>query len=284
MKLGIIGGSGLYAIGDESRMKRVSIDTPFGKPSGEFVILEGGETELVFLPRHGSHHSIQPSEINYRANIYGMKKLGVGGIVSVSAVGSMKEDIPPGDFVLPDQYIDMTRTRERTFFSDGVVAHAHFADPACEALREHVTELLTRLDIKCHRGGTYVCIEGPQFSTRAESLLFRSWGVSVIGMTALPEARLAREAGLCYQTVAMSTDYDCWNTSAGDVAVAEIIRVLQANVAKSKRLVESLAATAIPKRVLDKRAEYQKEMQTSVMTPIEAWPSGRREALELILS
>ena len=280
MILGVIGGSGLYQLSD-AELEPERLQTPYGDPSGPYFRETVGEHTLIFLARHGAGHSISPSEINYRANVYGFKQLGAQCLVSISAVGSMREEIAPGDFVLPDQYLDFTRgLRPNTFFGGGVVAHALFADPACASLRDHLAGIAGAQGVKVHSGGTYVCIEGPQFSTRAESRMYRSIeGVAVIGMTALPEARLAREAGLCYQTVAMATDYDCWNEVHGDVSVDAILKVLHANVSTSRRLVKSLASQAFPSC----RSGCRALMKNAVITPRESWPSARRAALEVVL-
>lgn len=284
MVVGIIGGSGLYQL-SEGGGEQIRIDTPFGSPSGPYIREKVGGNTVLFLPRHGTGHSISPSEINYRANIYGFKELGAQALVSLSAVGSMKEEIVPGEFVLPDQYIDCTKSfRANTFFGGGVVGHVPFADPACGSLREHLSATCRGLSIRCHVGGTYVCIEGPQFSTRAESHLYRSWDlphgpVSVIGMTAMPEARLAREAGLCYHTVAMATDYDCWNEEKGDVSVEAIMHLLHENVATSRRLVSELLAKPFPAC----RSHCADLMKSAVVTPKEHWPQGRQRELAVIL-
>lgn len=285
--IGIIGGSGLYQLakGTGAPPESVAVETPYGKPSAPILKETLGPNTVLFLPRHGPGHTISPTELNSRANIFALKKLGATAVISISAVGSMREEIQPGEFCLPDQYIDMTRgSRPNTFFGEGVVAHAHFADPACRTLREHLAAKARELGIKIHAGGTYVCIEGPQFSTRAESHLYRSWdlghrSVAVIGMTALPEARLAREARLCYQTVAMATDYDCWNEERGDVSVEEIIRVLLANVDVSRKLVTTCTSGAFPAC----QSGCHGLMQNAVITAKEHWPPSRREALEIIL-
>lgn len=242
---GVIGGSGLYELeGFEVEARRV-VDTPFGRPSDEVVVgkLEG--RPVAFLPRHGRDHRFNPSQVNYRANIYALKLLGATRVISVSAVGSMKEEIRPGHVVLVDQFIDRTVSRPRTFFEDGIAAHVGFADPICEDLRRTLVRATEAAGVPFHDGGTYVCIEGPQFSTRAESRLFRSWGVSVIGMTNLPEARLAREAELAYATIALATDYDCWHEDEADVSVEAVVAVLQQNVANAKRIVRG-ALLALP--------------------------------------
>ncbi len=237
--LGIIGGSGLYEIEDLKIIEEVDLNTPFGKASDSFIIGEIKGQKLIFLPRHGRGHCYLPSEINYQANIWGMKKLGVDCIISISAVGSLKEEIKPGHFVIPDQLIDLTKRRKSTFFGNGVVGHVMFADPYCKGLQKKVHEVAEKCDVTVHLGGTYVCIEGPQFSTRAESNLYRSWNVDVIGMTALPEAKLAKEAEICYTTLAMATDYDCWNETEQEVSVESVIQVMNQNIFKTKELIKS---------------------------------------------
>ncbi len=281
--IGIIGGSGLYHLNKTSG-EELRVETPFGAPSHTIYREPLGANTLLFLPRHGKGHTISPSELNSRANIFALKKLGATAVISISAVGSLRKEIAPGHFVLPDQYIDMTRGRPGTFFANGVVAQPHFAETPCATLREHLASAGDALGVTAHPGGTYVCMEGPQFSTRAESNLYRSWNLgkhaaSVIGMTALPEARLAREARLCYQTVAMATDYDCWNEEKGDVSVEEIIKVLLANVDVSRRLVEKTVSGAFPAC----RSGCHDHMKNAVMTAEEAWPPSRREELKIIL-
>lgn len=242
--VGVIGGSGLYDMDGLTEVREVALSTPFGAPSDSYVtgVLDG--VSMVFLPRHGRGHRINPSEINSRANIWGMKRLGVSRIMSVSAVGSMREDIEPGHFVLIDQFIDRTRHRPDTFFEQGCVAHVMFADPICEDLRQILLESATGLGVRVHDGGTYVNMEGPQFSTRAESKLYRTWGVDVIGMTNLQEARLAREAEISYATIAMATDYDCWHEGHDDVSVDAVIQIMQKNVEGAKRLIRAAAPRA----------------------------------------
>ena len=246
--LGVIGGTGLYEMEGLTAVREVEVDTPFGEPSGPFVLGSLGGVELAFLPRHGKGHRLLPSEVNNRANIFGMKKLGVGRILSVSAVGSLKEEIEPGHVVLPDQFIDRTYRRPSTFFGDGIVAHVQFADPLCNDLRAVVAEAAANEEIQVHGRGTYVCMEGPQFSTRAESALHRSWGADIIGMTNLQEAKLAREAEICFATIAMATDYDCWNEAAGDVEIEEIIAVLQKNADVAKRIIRGTLERLSPER------------------------------------
>ncbi len=222
-------------------VEELTVYTPYGAPSDTITAGVIGNTRLLFLPRHGRGHRIAPHEINYRANIHALKQLGASQVVSLSAVGSMKDDIVPGDVVIVDQYIDWTKRRITTFFEDGVVAHVGLADPVCPNLASAAAAAAQRAGGRVHQGGTYLCIDGPQFSTRAESLLYRSWGVAVIGMTAMPEAKLAREAELPYATVAFATDYDCWHTSKEAVSVGSILDVLQRNGELAQRLVADLA-------------------------------------------
>ena len=239
--LGVIGGSGFYQIEGLERVEPVMLTTPFGAPSDSYYRGWAGGTEVIFLSRHGRGHRILPSELNYRANIHGMKQLGVDHLVSVSTAGSMKEDIAPGDLVVADQFIDHTYARRPSFFGDGIVGHVSLADPVCPALSHALAEASRATAAKVHEGGTYFCIEGPQFSTRAESKLYRSWGVDVISMTAMQEARLAREAELCYAVLTLVTDYDCWHESVAAVDISEILRVMRLNVAKAQRAVVNLA-------------------------------------------
>lgn len=246
--LGVIGGTGLYEMEGLRGVREVEVETPFGEPSAPFVTGSLGGAAMVFLPRHGKGHRLLPTEVNHRANIFGMKKLGVERILSVSAVGSLRQEIAPGHVVVPDQFIDRTSKRPSTFFGDGVVAHVQFADPFCAPLRDAVTEAAGAEDIRTHGRGTYVCMEGPQFSTRAESHLYRSWGADVIGMTNLQEAKLAREAEICFATIALATDYDCWNEEAGDVEIEEVIAVLQRNVDVAKRIIRGAVERLAPER------------------------------------
>jgi 5'-methylthioadenosine phosphorylase len=241
--LGVIGGSGIYDLPGLSRVSTERVETPYGAPSAD--ILRGwlGDTGLLFLPRHGQGHALPPHQINYRANVCALKKLGATHVVSLSAVGSMREEIAPGHVVVVDQYIDLTKRRISTFFEDGIVGHVTFADPVCPLLAAALADASAAEGATVHRGGTYVCMEGPQFSTRAESRLYRQWGVSVIGMTALPEAKLAREAELPYATLALATDYDCWHDSEEDVSIDAILQVLKRNAEHARRTVARLAAS-----------------------------------------
>ena len=244
--LGVIGGSGLYELEQLTDVEELELTTPFGAPSDAIIAGTIGSTRLLFLPRHGRGHGIAPHRINYRANVLALKMAGAEQILSISAVGSMKEDIHPGDMIVVDQFIDRTRHRVDTFFEDdGVVAHVAFADPIDAQLAGSLTGAAQRAGATVHEGGVYLCMEGPQFSTRAESQLYRSWGVSVIGMTNLPEARLAREAELPYATLAMATDYDCWHDGHEAVTVDAVIAVMQGNVAKAKEIIVELAR-AVP--------------------------------------
>jgi 5'-methylthioadenosine phosphorylase len=236
--VGVIGGSGLYGMEGLGDVRSVKIGTPFGDPSDEFVIGTLGEATVVFLPRHGKGHRLSPSEINYRANIYGMKTLGAQHLISVSAVGSMKEKIKPGHIVVVDQFFDRTTKRASTFFTGGIVAHVEFADPVCPVLSSLLYKTAKSLGVKAKKGGTYLCIEGPQFSSRAESRIYRKLGVDVIGMTNMPEAKLAREAEICYSTLALSTDYDCWHFTEASVTVEMILSMLKKNVSAAKAIIK----------------------------------------------
>ena len=239
--IGIIGGSGLYDIQGLEDVRELELSTPFGAPSDALITGTYRGTRLVFLPRHGRGHRIAPNEINFRANVWALKKAGVSRIVSVSAVGSMREDIHPGDFVVIDQFFDRTRHRADTFFGNGVVAHVLFADPVCPEVRAALLAGGKALGLTMHDGGTYLNMEGPQFSTRAESRIYRQWSVDVIRMTNLQEAKLAREAEIAYATVALPTDYDCWHETEADVDVAAVVRVLLANGEKAKRVIVEVA-------------------------------------------
>ncbi len=242
--VGVIGGSGLYEIEGLTDVREVTLSTPFGAPSDCFVTGTLDGVRLVFLPRHGRGHRIPPSSIPYRANVWGMKQLGVQFLVGFGAVGSLAEQIAPGHFVAVDQFIDRTRHREDTFFDRDVVAHVMFADPVCEELRQVLLEASRAADVVTHDRGVYVCMEGPQFSTRAESHLYRSWGCDVIGMTNLQEAKLAREAEIAYATLAMATDYDCWHSGHDDVTVDAILAVMARNVTAAKRIIALAAPRA----------------------------------------
>jgi len=277
--VGIIGGSGLYAMDQARVLDEVHIDTPFGRPSDAVTLAEVDGVKVAFLARHGLGHRVAPHEINYRANIWALRSLGVRWCVSVSAVGSMREEIVPGDLVLVDQFIDRTRTRPSTFFEGGVVAHVGFADPVCAVLRGALRASCETLDVRHHDGGTYVCIEGPQFSTRAESLLYRSWDVSVVGMTNFPEARLAREAQMAYATIAMATDYDCWHEGVADVTVEGVLEVMRANVANAQQVIRDVIG-----RVggLPSSAAWS-ALESAVMTADDAITDAARDRVGLLL-
>lgn len=239
-RIGIIGGSGLYHIEGINKFKHISVTTPFGKPSDKLIIGEIDGKEVVFLPRHGKGHHISPTEINYRANIFALKKLGVDRIFSVSACGSLKEEYRPLDFVVPDQFVDRTTERKETFFSGGIVAHIGFANPVCPQLAKILVEAGRKTGNTIHPGGTYLNMEGPAFSTLAESNLYRSWGMDIIGMTNIAEAKLAREAEICYATLAAVTDYDCWRPAQESVTVEMILQNLQKNVENSKKILRAV--------------------------------------------
>ena len=289
--VGVIGGSGLYEMEGLEDIQTITLKTPFGEPSDAFIVgrLEG--VKVVFLPRHGKGHRVQPSSVNFRANIFAMKKLGVQWIIGVSAVGSMKESIHPGDMVIPSQFIDQTKGRPNTFFSDGVVGHISFADPVCPVLSPILFEAGKEVGAVVHKEGTYICIEGPQFSTRAESRLYRTWGVDVIGMTNIPEAKLAREAEICYSTIAFATDYDCWHEAAEDVSIGEVLRILaqSTKTAKSairlaiKRLPEKrdcLCSNALKYAMITAKKfipeKTKKDLEPIIGKYIKAEPKGRR--------
>ena len=243
--LGILGGSGVYDIDGLTNKRWVAVSSPFGMPSDELLLGELNGQQLVFLPRHGRGHKIPPSEINFRANIDALKRMGVTDVISVSAVGSLREHLKPGMFVVVDQFIDRTFARNKSFFSSGLVAHVSMAHPVCSRLGEHIEAAAKEADIDCLRGGTYLVMEGPQFSSLAESELYRSWGCDVIGMTNMPEAKLAREAEMCYATVAMVTDYDCWHPDHEDVTVDQVIKVLLDNADRARSLVKRVAPKVI---------------------------------------
>ncbi len=239
--IGIIGGSGLYDINGLENIEWRAVDSPFGAPSDQLMFAELAGQKLVFLPRHGRGHRLPPGEINFRANIDALKRAGVTEILSLSAVGSLREDLAPGTFVVIDQFIDRTFARIKSFFGAGMVGHVSMADPVCRRLGDHIEAAAGKLGIPVQRGGTYVVMEGPQFSTRAESELYRGWGCRVIGMTNMPEAKLAREAELCYATIAMVTDYDCWHPHHDDVTVDAVLHVLTENAGKARALIREVA-------------------------------------------
>jgi len=273
--IGVIGGSGLYKMDGLERMREVEVQTPFGKPSGKLVRGRLANVEMVFLPRHGLGHRWLPTEVNFRANTFAMKKMGVERIISVSAVGSLREEIAPGHVVIPDQFIDRTTQRPSTFFGRGLVAHVSLADPFCKDLSGVLASAANSEGANVHAGGTYLCMEGPQFSTRAESHLYRSWGAHVIGMTNLQEAKLAREAEICFATLALATDYDCWNESAGDVEIDHVLAVLKQNVDLAQRTIRRAVtqlssarscacASALKDAIITERARIPKKLRAEL--------------------
>lgn len=278
-EIGIIGGSGLYAMPGLTDVREERVQTPFGEPSEVLALGELEGRHVAFLARHGRGHRILPTEINFRANIYAMKALGVERILSVSAVGSLKEEHKPTDFVIPDQFIDRTFARNATFFGDGIVAHVGFGDPVCGTVAVAFESACAEVGVVGKRGGTYVCMEGPQFSTRAESNLYRSWGADVIGMTNLQEAKLAREAEICYATVAMVTDYDCWREGHDDVTVEQVVAVLHQNAENAGRVVRA-AVAAMPR---ERTCPCATALKYAILTDRSAIPQRARERLGLLL-
>uniref|UniRef100_UPI0030DC4689 S-methyl-5'-thioadenosine phosphorylase n=2 Tax=Oculatella sp. LEGE 06141 TaxID=1828648 RepID=UPI0030DC4689 len=283
VKIGIIGGSGLYKMDALKDVEEVQVDTPFGAPSDALILgtLEG--TRVAFLARHGRNHHLTPSELPFRANIYAMKHLGVEYLLSASAVGSLKAEVKPLDMVVPDQFIDRTKNRASTFFGDGIVAHIAFGDPICKNLASVLTEAIASLnlpEVTLHRGGTYVCMEGPAFSTKAESNLYRSWGASIIGMTNLPEAKLAREAEIAYATLALSTDYDCWHPDHDSVTVEMVIGNLMKNAVNAQRVIQETVRrlSANPPT-----SEAHSALKFAIITPLDKAPAATKEKLNLLL-
>ena len=277
--IGIIGGSGLYDIEGLRKVQERSVRTPFGAPSDKVVLGELDGIRIAFLSRHGRGHRINPSDINYRANIYALKSLGVRRVISVSAVGSMKESIKPGDVVLPDQFIDFTKRRVSTFFEGGIVAHVAFGEPICAPLATDLLASARSVGATVHRGGVYLCVEGPQFSTKGESRLYRQWGVDVIGMTNMPEAKLAREAELCYATVALVTDYDCWHETEEAVTVDAILAALSQNVALAKRMLRQV----VPSTAGAADCACHRALQDAIVTAPDRMPASLRRKLALLM-
>lgn len=282
-KIGIIGGSGLYKMEALKDVKELQVDTPFGTPSDALIVgtLEG--TTVAFLARHGRNHHLTPSELPFRANIYAMKQLGVEYLISASAVGSLKEEAKPLDMVVPDQFIDRTKNRISTFFGEGIVAHITFADPVCNQLAKIVAdavESLELVDVTLHRGGTYICMEGPAFSTKAESNLYRSWGATVIGMTNLQEAKLAREAEIAYATLALVTDYDCWHPDHDSVTVEMVIANLHRNAANAQKVIQETV-----RRVRENPpvSEAHSALKHAILTQLDKVPATTKEKLGLLL-
>ena len=280
MKVGIIGGSGLYNLKELDKVNNIQIDTPFGKPSSDFLTGEIHDIPVVFIPRHGIGHVLLPTEIPFRANIWGLKKLGVTHLISVGAVGSLKEEIIPGHIVFPDQFIDLTRHRTSTFFGNGIVAHVQFGDPVCPKLSEKLVQSAQTVGASIHLGGTYICMEGPAFSSRAESLLYRSWGADVIGMTNAQEAKLAREAEMSFASIALATDYDCWHVSESEVNVEDIIKVMHENVETARRIIVETMRN-LP---TDFPNSQQDALKFALITEKSKIPQKTRSDLDLLLS
>jgi 5'-methylthioadenosine phosphorylase len=279
-EIGIIGGSGLYAMPGLTNVREERVTTPFGEPSDSFILGELEGRNVAFLARHGRGHRILPSELNFRANIFAMKMLGVDRILSVSAVGSLKEEHKPTDFVIPDQFIDRTYARVSTFFGDGIVAHIAFGNPVCGSLAAVLEQACDSVGVVGKNGGTYVCMEGPQFSTRAESNLYRSWGADVIGMTNLQEAKLAREAEICYATIAMVTDYDCWREGHDDVTVDQVVAVLHQNADNASKVVRAAVAAV---HTQEKACTCRDALKYAILTDRKAIPAETRQKLSILL-
>lgn len=279
IKIGVIGGSGLYDMETLQDVSSVKLDTPFGSPSDDYIVGTLSGARVAFLPRHGRGHRLSPSELNFRANIYGFKALGVEHIISVSAVGSLKEHIHPQNVVIPDQFFDRTRGRISTFFGDGLVAHVSFADPVCPSLSELLYHAAVEQGATVHKGGTYLCMEGPAFSTRAESHVYRKWDMDIIGMTNLQEAKLAREAEICYATMAMVTDYDCWHEEEEDVTVEAIIENLNKNAALAKRVIQ----TVVPRISAERACVCANALQYALLTNPSVIPAETRAKLDLLV-
>ena len=279
IKIGVIGGTGLYDIEGFENKKAVDIKTPFGKTSDKIITGKLCGRDVAFLPRHGIGHRILPSELPQQANIWALKSLGVEYIIAVSAVGSLRKEIKPGDIVLPDQIIDKTKCRPYSFFGNGLVVHVSFADPYCESFRNLVYKAAKKVKCKTHFGGTYVCMEGPLFSTRAESNLHRSWGAKVIGMTALPEAKLAREAEICYAAIALATDYDCWHEEEEAVTSDAVLETLRKNSETAKKIIKEL----IPIIPETNECGCTKALSTSIVTAKELVPKATYDKVKLLV-
>ncbi|MEE9275570.1 MAG: S-methyl-5'-thioadenosine phosphorylase [bacterium] len=275
--IGVIGGSGLYAMAALTEVEEVEQETPFGAPSAPYVLGTLSGKRVAFLPRHGRGHVLLPSEIPFRANIYGFKQLGVEWLISVSAVGSLREEIHPGDIVIPDQFIDFTRDRPSTFFGGGVVAHVSMADPVCARLSEILGGAAGRAGARLHAGGTYVCMEGPQFSTRAESFRYRDWNAAIIGMTNMPEAKLAREAEMSYATIALATDYDCWHEEEAAVSVEAVVALLKRNASLAQRIIEEAVGE------IGGPSPFAGSLESAIITDRAHIPQEAKERLRHIL-
>ena len=278
--IGVIGGSGLYEIEGLNNVREVVVETPYCPTSDVLVTGDLHGVQMIFLPRHGRGHRLLPSEVPFTANIYAMKKLGVQRIISVSAVGSMREEIVPGHIVIPDQFFDRTLgKRPMTFFGEGIAGHVQFADPVCKDLSAVLYAAAQEAGATVHRGGTYLCMEGPQFSTRAESQIYRSWGVDIIGMTNINEARLAREAEICYGTIALATDYDCWHTAHDDVSIEAIIAIIQQNVAMARKII----AGAVAELAVERSCSCKDALQFAIMTDKKLIPTTTKAKLAVIM-
>lgn len=282
VNIGIIGGSGLYQMPELQNVREVEVDTPFGKPSDAFIVGELENVKVAFLPRHGRGHKLTPTELPFRANIYAMKLLGIEYILSVSAVGSLQEKYAPTDMVIPDQFFDRTRARahESTFFGDGIVAHVPMAHPVCDELGDILEASCKSVGVITHRGGTYLCMEGPAFSTKAESFVYRQWGMDIIGMTNLQEAKLAREAEIAYATLALVTDYDCWYEGHDSVTIEMVIGYLNKNVRNAQLILKDAV-----KRVASKTTpnQYRDAIKNAIFTAPEYWPAETAKKLEAII-
>ncbi len=282
-KIGVLGGSGLYHMAGMTDVEEVQVSTPFGPPSDVITVGRVEGVSIAFLPRHGRGHRLSPTEVPSRANIYALKSLGVEWVISVSAVGSMREDVAPLDLLIPDQLFDRTKSRVNSFFEGGLVVHCSFAEPFCPTLSGLLWEVARELgDVKVHRGGTYLCIEGPLFSTKAESRIYRQWGVDVIGMTALPEAKLAREAELCYATIACATDYDVWHETAGSVTVEMVVGNLMRNVTNAQRIIRAVA-TRLPTDRTHLGCECPRALASALITTPNLVPAEVREKYRLLV-
>ena len=277
--IGVVGGSGLYAMSGFQKSREVAIKTPFGNPSDKIVIGKLNSVKMAFLPRHGRGHFILPSEINYRANIWALKKLGAEYIIASAACGSLREDIHPGDIVIIDQFINRTRLRKDTFMGDGIVGHLVFADPICKSLADVLYEASVELGIRTHRKGAYVCIEGPSFSSRAESKAYQKWGADVVGMTNLTEAKLAREAEICYASIALCTDYDCWRESCESVTIEEVLKVMNKNIENCQKIIK-LASQKLPKI---RNCGCEDAMKNAIITSQDKIPAKIKKDLKIIV-
>ena len=278
--IGIIGGSGLYEMENLRDVKQVSLDTPFGQPSDAYLLGELKGIRVVFLSRHGRGHRLNPLELNFRANIYGFKKLGVERLISVTAVGSLKEHIRPLDIVIPDQFFDFTKQRASTFFGNGLVAHIAFADPVCPDLTQLIFHRAKKCGAAVHGGGTLLCIDGPAFSTRAESHVYRQWGMDIIGMTSLQEAKLAREAEICYAAMAMVTDFDCWHSEESEVNVETVVQNLKKNISIAKRIIQMV----VPDISKGRTCLCATALKNAIMTDPQVIPAETRKKLDLLVS